>query len=109
MLGLLFAVSLLPADYIPAGRCRSNRTACNAEVFKIDELLVCDRPIHAFFLTFFTRGFSKFMFAIMLHMHWGHTRVRNGFCGIARTHVSYNLLHPLGQYPTSELLLWGPK
>jgi len=46
------------------------------------------------------------MLTMVFYIHYGNVRLTNCFCGIARTRAFHCVLHALGQYQTSGVLLW---
>ena len=97
------SASYQPTTFRQAAVGVRNRIACNAEVYQTNELLLCDRPDPCFLLCLHALGqyqTNELLLRIArIHVcsHWGHTRVRNCFCGISRiVHVSYYLLHAFG-------------
>ena len=95
------SASYQPTTFRQAAVGVRNRIACNAEVYQTNELLLCDRPDPCFLLCLHALGQYQTnelllgIARIYVCSHWGHTRVRNCFCEIARIHVSYHLLRAL--------------
>ena len=50
-------------------------------------------------------GIARIHVAILFYTYWGNIKLAICFCAIARIHVFYCVLHVLGQYQSSDLLL----